>query len=118
MTKSEALHRFMSGFNIKAYPINAVPKDAELPYLTYTKGFSPEGYSATINIYFYTTSEAVPDAKAEEICESLRNGGVQIPCDNGQLWLGLETPEWYSASEEDQNIKHRVINISINDFTI
>ena len=75
MTKSEALHKWMSSHGLTAYPMYAVPNDAELPYLTYSKGFSPDGYAAAIHLYYRTSSEAVPDAKTEEICEKLRCGG-------------------------------------------
>lgn len=118
MTKSGALHSFWNGFGLKAYPSNAVPMDAVLPFMTYTKGFAPDGYSSTVHIYYHTESEAVPDKKAEEICQALRNGGVQIPCDGGALWLTLETPEWYAAEDaEDQAMKHRIVNVSITDHT-
>ena len=35
MTAESALHKFWSGFGIKAYPTTAVPDDAVFPWLTY-----------------------------------------------------------------------------------
>ena len=118
MTKSEAIHKWMSSHGMDAYPSNAVPDDAQLPYLTYIKGFSPEGYATTVHLYFRTSSEAVPDAKVEGICETLRYGGLQLPVDNGTLFLTLDNPEWYSMTDDaDPDIKHRIININVCDFT-
>lgn len=116
MKKTQALHNFFSGFEIKAYPSQAVPKDAEPPYLTYAKGMSPDGFSSTVHIYHRTTSELIADDKVEEICNALRNGGKKLFCDDGQLWLTLEQPEWYAGSEED-SVKHRIINVSIVDLS-
>lgn len=118
MTKTQALHRWMEGWGIKAFSRESIPEKTELPYLTYDKGFSPDGYASTVHIFYRTTSELIPDNKVEEICNSLRRGGVQIPCDGGQLWLTLAFPEWYSATDTDATIKHRVINLTITDFTI
>ena len=127
MTKTGALHTFWSQFGLPAYPANQVPSDkaaneedvVRLPFLTYTKGFSHEGYSSTVHLYYRTESEAIPDEKAEEICQRLRYGGVQIPCDGGQLWLTLENPEWYAAEDQDDHVmKHRIINVLITDYTL
>lgn len=118
MTKSESLHKWMSSHGLIAYPMYAVPNNAELPYLTYSKGFSPDGYAAAIHLYYRTSSEAVPDAKAEEICEKLRCGGLQLAVDNGTLFLTLDNPEWYAVSDQaEPDYKHRVINVNICDFT-
>ncbi len=72
MTKDEALYRFFSGFGIPAYPDTAVlnengEPDVVLPYLTYTPVFDAWGgepVSLTVNLWYRTESEAVPNAKA------------------------------------------------------
>lgn len=117
MNRNEALQKWMEGFGMPAYPNNAVPYTTEYPWLTYTKGFG-ESYSATIHLYYHTSSEAIPDAKAEEICSSLKNNGRPcgqvVPYDGGALFINLDEPEWYAAPDEaNDNDKHRIININI-----
>ncbi len=122
-TKTQALQSFMESFDIPAYPQNQIPEDVSLPYLTYSKGFDPEGYAATVHVFYATESELIADNKAVEICAVIGEGGIQIPCDGGQLWITLDKPKWYAsydnvADNENRTIKHRVININICDFTI
>ena len=70
MTKDEALYRFFSGFGIPAYPDTSVlnengEPDVVLPYLTYTPVFDAWGgepVSLTVNLWYRTESEAVPNA--------------------------------------------------------
>lgn len=101
-----------------AYPQNQIPEDTAPPYLTYSKGFDREGYAATIHVFCRTESELVADNKADEICDAISDGGIQIPCDGGQLWITLERPKWYAAVETDRTVKHRVINYNISDYTL
>ena len=85
MTKGAALQQFFGRF-MTAYPSNAVPEDAVLPYLTYDAVFDAWGggaVSLTVNMWFHTTSEAVPNAKALELSDALGIGGVDISSQTG-----------------------------------
>lgn len=121
MTKSESLFKFFSSFGLPAYPRDAVlsedgKEEVELPYLTFGKGISDD-YSTEIHLFYYTESEALPDNKAEEICDILRNGGRIISHDKGRIWITLGSPEWYSVPDEESKfIKHRLININVKDL--
>lgn len=122
-TKTQALQSFMESFDMPAYPQNQIPEDVSLPYLTYNKGFDRDGYSATVHVFLRTESELVADNKADEICDTIGDGGIQIPCDDGQLWITLDRPKWYAsydnvADNENRIIKHRVINMNISDYTL
>lgn len=122
MTKEQALHNFFNRFGIVGYRNTSVPDDAVLPYLTYTapvSNFEEEPVSITVHTYHYTDSEAVPDAKAEEMRREIGVGGVMLPCDGGYIWLKCGYP-WCQSLVDDtnRNIKRRYINITAEFLTI
>lgn len=92
MTKAAALYQFFSGFGMPAYAASSVPEDVTFPYLTYelsTSAWNGGEVGLTVNLWFYTTSEAVPNAKAQELSEAIGYGGVTIPC-VGEAAIGLD----------------------------
>lgn len=122
MTKEQALHKFFNKFGITGYRNTSVPDDAILPYLTYTCPVSSIGedpVSITVHTYHYTDSEAIPDAKAEEIRKAIGIGGVVLYCDGGAIWLKWGSPWCQSLVDDtDKNIKRRYINITAEFLTI
>lgn len=114
MTKTQALFQFFNSFGIPAYPLDSVPDDTVFPWITYEvsiAGFGSEAYISA-HLYYYTASEAVPNAKVEEIAEQIGESGITIPYDKGIIWIKKGSP--YSNSPADQNdpsIKHRVLNL-------
>lgn len=114
MTVSESLqitYERLSGLD--TYPVNSVPVDVSLPYCTYEKSVG-ENVPITVRLYFYTESESVPDAAAEAFCKPLRNGGINIRHDDGNVWMNLSEPQWYgSTGEDDTRIKVRSINLAL-----
>ncbi len=121
MTKGAALYRFFSGFGMTAYASASVPDDVEFPYLTYdlvTSAWESDPVSLTVNLWYYTESEAEPNAKAREISEALGMGGRVLPCDGGYIWLKRGSPWCQSLSDEtDKNIKRRYLNITAEYLT-
>lgn len=120
MTKGEALQNFFSGFDMMAYPINAVPQDVVLPYLTYTPAtaaFEDGEVSVTVDCWFCTDNEAIPNAKAAEISERIGRGGTTIRCEDGFVWLKRGSPFCQSVEMSDKHIKRRHINIDAEFFT-
>lgn len=122
MTKEQALHKFFNQFGIAGYRSTSVPDNAVLPYLTHTvpiSNFEDGPVSITVHTYHYTTSEAVPDAKAEEIRQAIGMGGVFLPCDGGRIWLKWGSP-WCQSIFDDTNktLKRRYINITAEFLTI
>jgi len=122
MTKEQALHSFFNSFGMSGYKSTAVPDNVTLPYLTYAAPigvFDESAVSITVQLYFYTDSEAIPDAKAEEIRKAIGYGGVLLPCDDGRIWLNWGSP-WCQSLVDDtnKNIKRRYINISAEYLTI
>lgn len=122
MTKGAALHQFFSGFGMDAYAASSVPEDAVFPYLTYdliTDNFDGGEVGITVNLWFYTESEAIPNAKAQDISAALGMGGRLIECTGGYIWLKRGSP--FSQSLKDDtapNIKRRYLNISAEYLTM
>ena len=122
MTKEQALQKFFNQFGIVGYRATAVPDDVIFPYLTYdapVSSFNEDPVSITLNLYYYTDSEAVPDAKAEEIRQAISMGGVLLNCDGGAIWLKWGAP-WCRSLVDDtnKNIKRRYINITADYLTL
>lgn len=122
MTKEAALHKWFSGFGMSAYPTSAVPEDTVFPWLTYERVTSAWGdgeVSITVNLWYYTESEAVPNAKAQEISNAIGLSGVAVPCDGGFIWLKRGTPWCQSLKDEaDPRIKRRHLNVSAEYITL
>ena len=122
MTKAAALHKFFSGFGIPAYPVSSVPEDAVFPWLTYdlVTGAWEEGeVSMTVNLWYYTASEATPNAKAEEISRTIGLSGISVPCDGGFIWLKRGSPWCQNLRDEtDPAIKRRYLNVTAEYMTI
>ena len=121
MTKGAALQAFFSQF-MDAYAASAVPEDVTFPYLTYeliTSALDGGEVGLTVNLWFYTTSEAVPNAKAQELSDAIGYGGVTLPCDGGFIWLKRGSPWCQNLQDDtDQNIKRRYINVTAEYMTL
>ena len=122
MTKEQALYQFFNSFDIIGYRNTSVPDDVIFPYLTYDvpiSSFEEDPASITLNLYYYTDSEAEPDAKAEAIRNAIGMGGKILNCDGGAIWLKWGTPWCQSLVDEtNRNIKRRYINITAEYLTI
>ena len=105
-----------------AYAETSVPDDAAFPYMTYQLALNAWDSGETalaINMWFYTTSEAIPNAKAQELSDVIGYGGITIPCDGGFIWLKRGSPWCQSMRDEsDPMIKRRYINVIAEYFTL
>lgn len=121
MTKAAALQSFFAQFGIAAYAASSVPDDAVFPWLTYeliTGSFDGGAVSLTVNLWYYTDSEAVPNAKAQEIADTIGYGGALVPCDGGYIWIRRGSPWCQSVTEaSDKSIKRRYINVTAEFLT-
>lgn len=120
MTKDKAIYRFLSQL-MDFYPVSSVPDDVVFPYGTYElpMGALDSGpLSMTVNLWFYTESEAIPNAKAQELSEMIGYGGKVIECDGGYIWIRRGTPFCVSQSDaEKKEVKLRYINITVEYLT-
>lgn len=121
MTKPAALHNFFSSFGLTAYTTASVPEDAVFPYLTYelaTSAWEEGDVALTVNLWYHTESEKVPNDKAQEISDRIGRAGCVVPCDGGYIRLLRGTPGCQSLRDEaDDAIKRRYINITARYFT-
>lgn len=121
MTKAAALQKFFGGFGIPAYPSNNVPDETTFPWLTYDVSFGSWGdgeIPIAVHLYYHTTSEAIPNAKAEEISEALGLGGVMLHCDDGAVWIKKGSPFCTAQTDAERpEIKHRYINVTLEFLT-
>lgn len=118
MTADKALHAWFSQF-LTAYPASSVPEDAVFPYLTYTPAFDGWGgeVSLTVNLWYYGTGEAEPNALAAQIAQSLLHGGALVPCDGGAIWLKPGSPWCQSVVDQDMHLKRRYLNLTAEYLT-
>lgn len=120
MTKNKALFAWFNEF-MPFYRASAVPDDVVLPYGTYEyidSAFDLGEVGLTVNLWFRTESEAIPDEKAQELSKRIGYSGVTIPCDEGYIWLKRGSPFCQSLTyENDPAIKRRYINITAEYLT-
>lgn len=120
MTKFAALAAFFGSFGIPAYPVTSVPDNTVFPWLTYEAptGFWEQQSGITVNLWYYTESEAVPNAKAEEIGNAIGLGGIMLPCDGGAIRLTRGDPWCQPIADENTTIKRRYLNVTAEFLTI
>ena len=121
MTKGEALYQFFNRF-LPAYAATSVPEDVVFPYLTYdlvTDNWEGGEVGLTVNLWFYTESEAIPNAKVQQISEHIGYGGITLPCNKGALWIKRGTPFSQSLTDDAApGIKRRYMNITAEQLTL
>lgn len=120
MTKEAALQAFFEQF-LPSYAASAVPEDVEFPYLTYeliTGAWEEGEVGLTVNLWYYTTSEAAPNAKVREISAAIGMSGTLVPCDNGAIWFKRGSPWAQSLTDStDTRIKRRYLNVTAEYLT-
>ena len=105
-----------------AYPETAVPSkvtgytnDAVFPYLTYNAPFETDcerNVSIAVNLWDYTLSEKTMNDAVSELSNAIGDGGRQILCDGGCIWLRRGTPFAQPMTDNDMKLKRRYINLT------
>ena len=117
MDKLQALHRFWSQFNLPAYDENAVPDDAQMPYITYEAAFSSfdEGdVTLSADLWYYSTSLTEISQKAEEISQHLGFEGQVLKTDTGYIWVKRRSPFAQRLSDDsDPFIRRIYLSVSV-----
>ena len=116
LTPAAAFMTFLSSFGVPVYAASAVPSEATYPYMTFlwVHGEWEKGeVNIQTNLYYYTDSEAVPNAKVKQIYDGIGMGGVLLPCDGGHIWVKRGSPFAQTVVDENDKIKRRLINISV-----
>ena len=121
MTKAAVLYEFFKSFGMTAYAATSVPEDVVFPYLTYelvVDSWEGGEVAVTVNLWFYTSSEAIPNAKAQQIADAIGMGGKVLPCDGGYIWIKRGSP-WCQSLPDDTaaDIKRRYLNVTVEYLT-
>lgn len=120
MTKMAALDSFFNEFGLPAYPVTSVPDNVAFPFLTYEAKVGEMGdpVNITVNLWYKTESEKIPNDKADEIYSAISDGGTLRSFDGGALWITRGAPWCQSLSDEtDNTIKRRYINVNVEFLT-
>jgi len=120
MTKEEALFSFWSGFGLPAYDELTVPKDAELPYITYESITDSLGFTADMSgsIWYRSTDWSDIDSKKDEIAASIGYGHKIIKIDDGYMYITKGTPFAQRMSDDtDDMIRRVLVNLNVEYLT-
>ena len=133
MTKGEALHSFFNSFGMRGYTANSVPAyddlvaagviesgQSQFPYLTYTPVFDSWGnpVSLTVNLWYRTTDDSIPNAKAQEIAEVIGTGKY-VPFDGGAILISRGSPWCQSLTDAtDEKVQRRYLNVTAEFLTL
>ena len=114
MTSAAALDKFFNEI-MTAYPSTAVPSDATYPYMTYENAsdYFDNSLSITVQMFFRTESEAIPNAKAEELKKATGRGGTYIEYTGGAIFVAPGSPFCMAMCDEDNSYKRRIFNLEI-----
>ena len=112
---AKALKAFVGGFGLPAYTVDTVPKDVQLPYLTYPLTEPEWDQKATFYIqgWYRTTSNTDLVTKADQIIREIGTGLI-LGMDDGYLVIYPETPLVQMIVDEDTRSFY--INLSINSY--
>lgn len=112
---AKALYSFWSGFGLPAYTTTTVPREAQLPYITYslveTEPLQPATHYA--QVFYRDTSNAALLAKVDEIKAALGDG-VMIPCTGGLVSIRPDTPFVQIIVDAVPENRYAYINLQIN----
>lgn len=115
--KWQALQQFWESFGLPAYGRNSVPKDAQMPYITYEASVTEFETTTPLsaNIYYRSTSWADISRKALEIQSGI-GMYYEAPIEGGYIHITQGTPFAQRTTDEDPTIKRMYINIEVEYF--
>lgn len=124
LTKGSALsgwfERFAESRGLKAYADTSVPVNAETPYLTYTMvtgSILDVEIPITVQLWYKTDSEAIPNSDAEALRRYLVSNEL-IRCADGLIWMKPGEPWCQSRNyTESSRDKARVCNLVVEYLT-
>ncbi len=124
MTKAAAIYNFWAQFGLTAYEENSVfdmEGTPDFPYLTYelnTSSFDG-AIPLSCSLWYRSTSWVKANAKAEEISETIGQGGVIVPFSDGYVWITRGSLFAQSMGDSsDDLIKRKVLNIYAEFFSV
>lgn len=113
---AQCLWKFFNSFDIPGYEENAVPDDAELPYITYTLSAPDwtDTASITASIWYAGTTLDVVAKKTDEIEKRIDNE-PRVPAKNGGcIYLYKGNPFSQRVPTENGNLTVITLNIGFH----
>jgi len=118
MDKAQALNSFWNSFGLSAYDENTVPKNAQMPYITYnvSTGRMDDLILLSASLWYHETSWKNIQKKAEEIAKAICNSKI-IKIDGGYLYISQGSPFSQRMSDENPDIRRIYLNLTVEFFT-
>lgn len=112
MDKIQALANFWKSFNIPAYDESTVPDNAQMPYITFqvSVGEFGDDVASSVSVWYYSQGWKTIEQKVKQIEEKLKNGGVQIPYDEGTIWIKPSLPFLQRVEDSNDMVRRYLIN--------
>ena len=114
---ARSIKSFVGGFDLPAYPNNAIPDDVQLPYLTYPLVEPEWNQKASFYIqgWYRTTDNTAMLEKADQILREIGTGLI-ISTEDGYIVIYPETPLLQVYDNNDDGTKSFYINLSLNSY--
>lgn len=110
---AKALKQFVGGFGLPAYATQTVPKDVNLPYLTYPIVEPEWNQKATFYIQgWYKTTSYTEMLEMVDLIQREIGTGITISTDVGYIVIYPESPMVQTLVDGD--VRSFYINLSIN----
>lgn len=124
MDKSQALYQFFSSFGLSTFDENSVPYEysfnnpsntTKQPYLTYNVEIGDYGDEiyTSFSLWYYSNSWANIESKRKDIENALKDGGVNIAYDGGNIWIKKSNPFAQRIGDSNDAVKRYKINIAV-----
>lgn len=103
-----ALHTFWSQFGIPAYVDDAVPFDAELPYIRFSVAKGPALDASILTAFNFHRLKLMGNVEraevAERIAEAIPEQGVKIPLDNGGFIILYRNSDFQTTYQDPEDL--------------
>lgn len=123
MNRYEAIQEFFETLGIAVYPDSSVPAQAPYPRLTYSQvdgDFLSGEIAMSVDVWFYTESEATVNAFTSKMADAIGFGGKLVGFDDGLIWLKKGSPWCQNVPDDsgDDKVKHRYLNVTLEYITM
>ena len=115
MRKEQAFDAFWNSFGVKAYDSRTVPDNAPDKKITYEMVTSDFNNPVPCTIYLYDRSTSWKDVTDLQylIDARIKDGGINIPYDDGCIWICKASPFATRLEGESDTIRLIAINLQI-----
>lgn len=119
MDKGQALQAFWGGFGLSAYENTTVPKDAEMPYITYEVVTDSDGNTVSMSgdLWYYGESWMPVDRMTDVISKFIGYGGIVLKMDDGYVWIKKGTPFAQHVADPNDMVRRVRLGVEVDFLT-